>query len=718
MNHFLPEYIRPESNTGLRTMPQQLKAEPLGIACLVALSFLFSISAAAQQGAQRSPAPRNQVGGANNAPAPAPGGASAAQTNVKGIWEPVNYPDDVQLTSVYFVSDKVGWASGKGAGGIIVHTTDGGEHWDIQLGDPKSNEPPFQKLHFLDQTHGWAVQSDEKLLRTSDGKNWEEAGSFAKFHPMANYAFTSPQVGFEIAGYPNKSSIFNTQDGGRSWKETFLCEATLQIQGLTKKTGCSLADVAFPSARTGYAVGGAYNGGFSVIAKTDDGGTTWRLIFASTDLETIDAVFFTDDTHGVIRLRDRKLFATEDGGQSWRGIPSSASGDLKFGDPEVGWSCKQRTCSFTTDGGQHWSSRDLRLPASVEDFSVPRRDKIFVVGDHGMVYRYRVVPMDYTAKDISDAPLLPAYGEPVIARLGRIRTRVRELQAKLGVPAGSANAPDSGAGGGSASVSGNAAQSGTQPRNQVFTSQIQPGATADSAPAGQGSGATGDFSQAPGAPPASGFSQGAAAGADNQNAASGATFAQDAGFSQDALSAPPSAAIQGCCAAQFQSLQTEVGGFSQQVPGFTGKFRNLNLLFIGMNMLNDLTSKARGIRDAFLAFKKAPDVQAASFALQDLSAKLENTSQAVTTGFQGLTASNALPAVTGGVGNFIQSAPTTGFASAPNAATPAAAPPQPAPAPAQPSPAAAAPANSAPAPKKGSGAADEINKALKKRLPF
>jgi photosystem II stability/assembly factor-like uncharacterized protein len=654
---------------------------------LVAAWLMLAVSGSrAQQPAVKKAPPR----------ATAPVVSSAAEPKYKGIWEPVNYPDDVQLHSVYFVSDKVGWASGKGNGGIIVHTTDGGEHWDIQLGDPKSNEPPFQHLHFLDQTHGWAVQSGEKLVRTSDGKNWEEAGSFPKFQSLANYVFTSPQIGFEIAGPFNQSRIFNTRDGGRSWKEMFACETTLQIQGLTKKMGCSFMDLAFPSPRIGYAVGGGYNGGFSVIAKTEDSGTTWHLIFASTDMDTIDAVFFTDESHGVIRLRDTKIFATEDGGQSWRGIPSSASGDIKFGDPDVGWSCKQRTCSFTTDGGQHWSSREMRLPASVDAFSVPRRDKIFVVGDHGMVYRYRIVPTDYTARDIADAPLLPAYGEPVITQLGRIRTRVRELQVKLGVPAGSANAPDSSSGTGSASTSGKAAQPGTQPRNQVFTSQSQPGVTVDSARAGQN------------AASASGFSQGSTASMDSQNGATGASFVQDAGFSQDTLSAPPSSAIQDCCAAQFQSLQTDVSAFSQQVPGFTGKFRNLNLLFVGMNMLSDLTSKARGVRDSFLAFKKAPNLQAAAAALQDMTASVENTSQAVSTGFQSLTASNAMPAVTGAVSNML-GAPTAGSTSAdPNAAAPI----QPAPSADQ-----GKPAASAPPPNKNT-TADDVKKALKKRIPF
>jgi hypothetical protein len=57
---------------------------------------------------------------------------TAAKPRFKAIWEPVNYPEDAELTNVFFVDENVGWATGlkrteAGEGGFI-HTTDGGEH--------------------------------------------------------------------------------------------------------------------------------------------------------------------------------------------------------------------------------------------------------------------------------------------------------------------------------------------------------------------------------------------------------------------------------------------------------------------------------------------------------------------------------------------------------------------------------------------------------------
>src|SRR4051794_34541982 len=69
----------------------------------------------------------------------------------KAIWEPVNYKEDVELVSVHFTSADEGWAAGgrPGAGGgVILHTKDGGENWEAQLGDPQSSDRGYRDLRF------------------------------------------------------------------------------------------------------------------------------------------------------------------------------------------------------------------------------------------------------------------------------------------------------------------------------------------------------------------------------------------------------------------------------------------------------------------------------------------------------------------------------------------------------------------------------------------
>lgn len=74
-------------------------------------------------------------------PARPPG--SSADAQMKGIFEPSPYPEDVQLLDVFFVNDREGWVAGGTTvmnGGILLHTSDGGDHWDVQLGDSKSSD--------------------------------------------------------------------------------------------------------------------------------------------------------------------------------------------------------------------------------------------------------------------------------------------------------------------------------------------------------------------------------------------------------------------------------------------------------------------------------------------------------------------------------------------------------------------------------------------------
>src|SRR5687768_2020148 len=90
-------------------------------------------------------------------------GAAWAQTptttapKFKGIWEPINYSEDLRLTDVFFVTPEVGYVSG--ASGTILKTTDSGGTWTALLGgDPASEEEEIDQLFFVSPTVGWANQ--------------------------------------------------------------------------------------------------------------------------------------------------------------------------------------------------------------------------------------------------------------------------------------------------------------------------------------------------------------------------------------------------------------------------------------------------------------------------------------------------------------------------------------------------------------------------------
>lgn len=81
-------------------------------------------------------------------------------------------PVDATLTAVDFIDARHGWAVGQW--GVILATTDGGEHWQQQRIDIDTDRPLFA-VHFFDAEHGVAVGLWSLVLTTADGgRTWSE----------------------------------------------------------------------------------------------------------------------------------------------------------------------------------------------------------------------------------------------------------------------------------------------------------------------------------------------------------------------------------------------------------------------------------------------------------------------------------------------------------------------------------------------------------------
>lgn len=324
--------------------------------------------------------------------------AAAAKPKFKAIWERVNYKEDLTLFDVYFVSKDEGWVAGEA--GTILHTKDGGNNWTAELGgDPNAQGAQLKHIFFTNPTHGWA-QAWNTMFRTTDGENWQQVIGDIR----GDAIFVSDVKGFRTYG---NGIIFATEDGGSDWKEVFTCRAKMEVEGLTQEKDCDLETLHFPSATVGYLAGDS-----RITVKTEDGGASWNVLVGPEepgDQRALD-VFFLDEKTGY-EVRNSGLFRTIDGGQSWQGVIATlprGAAKVKFVDREVGWSCLGSTWAYSTDGGKRWTSRQVGFPTGVTAFCLPTRDRGYVVGGHGMIYRYRVVPIEYTSKGMIDAPMMPA----------------------------------------------------------------------------------------------------------------------------------------------------------------------------------------------------------------------------------------------------------------------------------------------------------------------
>ena len=326
------------------------------------------------------------------------GDPKSEQPKFKAIWEPVNVRDDLELMSVHFATADEGWVAGGRsvmAGGVILHTKDGGANWEVQLGDPQSSDRAYRDLRFVEPKIGFAVQStgggDHQLLRTTDGQNWAPSGTVGQHR--TDYRFISADVGFYAGG----AEIYRTRNGGRTWEPVYQCRVKAEINGLTRDVNCEFDQLYFVDANVGYATSRRIESGAGfVMAKTEDGGATWTpwVILPGEDGKE-GALHFFDANTGVMRTINGKVFRTTDGGKTWTSVPGQIDGkpNIEFADAEVGWMVRYNSMMYTTNGGKSWVSRNIGFPASVTAFSLVQRDRGYAAGPHGMVYRYRIVPI-------------------------------------------------------------------------------------------------------------------------------------------------------------------------------------------------------------------------------------------------------------------------------------------------------------------------------------
>jgi photosystem II stability/assembly factor-like uncharacterized protein len=170
-------------------------------------------------------------------------------------WRQVEVPTRATLTAVTAVDAQV-WAVGHD--GMILHSADGGEHWQIQRkdpwqaadagGDPTKGAPLLDVL-FVDATHGFAIGAYSLALQTADGgSTWQpmtvaanakdddridDAGSKRGGNDKETFTAEELKVGQEATPHLNaitrtgsgallivaeRGSAFRSRDNGATWK--------------------------------------------------------------------------------------------------------------------------------------------------------------------------------------------------------------------------------------------------------------------------------------------------------------------------------------------------------------------------------------------------------------------------------------------------------------------------------------------------------------------
>ncbi|NHJ03165.1 MAG: hypothetical protein EAX86_13595 [Candidatus Heimdallarchaeota archaeon] len=116
------------------------------------------------------------------------------------------------LYSFIMLNGTHGWATG--AYGIIVHTTNGWQTYEVQDSGSLLN---FHGIFFWNEHKGWVVGSDNAILATTDGgQHWRTQYTYkpflSEYAPLLDVFFIS-----ECKGWAVGNRLLYTKNGGASW---------------------------------------------------------------------------------------------------------------------------------------------------------------------------------------------------------------------------------------------------------------------------------------------------------------------------------------------------------------------------------------------------------------------------------------------------------------------------------------------------------------------
>lgn len=289
------------------------------------------------------------------------------------------------LHAVYFLDAKHGWIAG--SNGTLLNTSDGGETWRAAA---KPAEDNLRDVFFTDEKNGWllvernvlklksATEERSYLLRTTDGgATWERTGIF----PINKTA--SPQF-TRLLFSDDRRTVWVVGESGSLYR----LENNQIWQKQAPPTRFLLRGGAIFNEREAILIGAG-----ATILHTADGGGIWHSanVYAAENAR-FNSVFFATRSLGWAVGSAGKIFASADGGKTWRAQNSGTIADLfdvRFVAPNEGWAAGDGGAVLhTIDGGNTWTQEKIDSTHRLERFAFVGREKGFAVGFAGTILSY------------------------------------------------------------------------------------------------------------------------------------------------------------------------------------------------------------------------------------------------------------------------------------------------------------------------------------------
>ncbi|OGU15755.1 MAG: hypothetical protein A2X61_02375 [Ignavibacteria bacterium GWB2_35_12] len=299
------------------------------------------------------------------------------------------------LYNIFFIDKKHGWILNENDS--ILRTTDGGKSWEKYFIEHSETsgytfKGHFNTLYFKDTLNGWVGDANNGLYKTTDGgKSWTKKVLFTEQMDRGIYdiQFTDEMTGWAtIKNGSSDDAIIKTTDGGNNW-EINLTDFEDGIDDLhfTNKTTAFFQTFHRISQKTN-----------SRIYKTTDEGKTWFEVFKDTTIALYQS-FFLDENNAWIKTDEYKFLRTSDGGFNWFYQNYNSEryiSNFTFVDENHGWGIsslpnylyggtKYHLISFTEDGGINWLPLNYWVSLSEPNGIVHFHDLFFFDKNEGFI---------------------------------------------------------------------------------------------------------------------------------------------------------------------------------------------------------------------------------------------------------------------------------------------------------------------------------------------
>lgn len=130
-------------------------------------------------------------------------------------WRQVKAPVRAMLNQVHFLDDTHGWAVGHD--GSVIATDDGGENWTLQFFD-SGWAKAFYDVHFFDREHGMVVGGNGRMLVTDDGgESWRDHKPeiFAIGHNINDVEMLADGT---LVAAGERGLLARSDDRGKTWE--------------------------------------------------------------------------------------------------------------------------------------------------------------------------------------------------------------------------------------------------------------------------------------------------------------------------------------------------------------------------------------------------------------------------------------------------------------------------------------------------------------------